>query len=77
MVEPLVFQDANLGIVLVSGRIGDQMIYRIHKPSPDGPGHWCSVRKVDERDGFKIVDALNRPDDPNSFVPGLKLSGEM
>lgn len=58
--NPLVFRDANLGIVLVSGPPGDQMIWRKHRSEISG-FHWCSVRKVDERDGFRMVDALNLP----------------
>jgi len=61
MENPLVFRDANLGIVLVAdrGEHRDQWIYRIHGSTP----RWCwvSVRKVDERDGFQLVDALNLP----------------
>lgn len=55
MVNPLVFRDANLGIVLVAGADGDQMIHRV---TSDGR-NWVTVRKVDERDGFKLVEALN------------------
>lgn len=56
MVDPLVFRDVNLGIVLVASQgNGDKWIYRVHGD------HWCSVRKVDERDGFRMVHALNLP----------------
>jgi len=68
MENPLVFRDANLGIVLVAdrGEYRDQWIYRIHGSTP----RWCwvSVRKVDERDGFQLVDALNLPK-PVSLPP--------
>jgi hypothetical protein len=70
MVNPLVFRDKNLGIVLVAGKDGEQMIYRLHvsTPFPSTEAHWCSLRKVDERDGFQMVDALNLPN-PISLPP--------
>lgn len=58
MVNPLVFRDANLGIVLVAGNDGEQMIHQIFGKHPPA---WITVRKVDERDGFRMVDALNLP----------------
>lgn len=77
MENPLVFRDANLGIVLVAGPVGDQMIYRIiGSPQPHGTPEssrlsgwmWVSVRKVDGRDGFQFVEALNLPN-PISLPP--------
>ena len=53
MVNPMVFRDTNLGIVLVSGKDGEQWIHRIVQ------GKWLSVRPVDERDGIKLVQPLN------------------
>jgi hypothetical protein len=73
MVNPLVFRDANLGIVLVSGRPGDQMIWRKHASAISG-FHWCSARKVNERDGFQFVEALNRP--AREVAPALTVTSE-
>jgi hypothetical protein len=72
--NPLVFRDANLGIVLVSGPPGDQMIWRKHRSEISG-FHWCSVRKVDARDGYRMVDALNAPA-PAEPVPAPQVTVE-
>jgi hypothetical protein len=59
LVDPIVFRDKNLGIAMVAHvRIAgttelEQWIYRSHN------GHWCSVRKVDERDPMFMLEKLN------------------
>lgn len=71
MVNPLVFMDANLGIVLVSGKDGEQWIHRILH------GKWVTVRAVDGRDGFKMVEALNLSASPAPTAPAREeLTGE-
>ena len=49
----MVFEDRNLGIVMVAGKPGEQWIYRVHGD------HWCSVRPVSADDPMFILEKLN------------------
>ena len=53
LVNPMVFEDHNLGIVMVAGKTGEQWIYRVHGD------HWCSVRPVSADDPMFILEKLN------------------